>query len=59
MEGVLKPIIDLINESNDYSKVMEKLVETFPDMDTKTIEDMLTRGIFVSELWGMLNASKN
>lgn len=59
MEGVLKPIIDLINESKDYNQVMEKLIQTYPDMDTKTIEDMLARAIFVSELWGMLNASKN
>ncbi|MEJ5227208.1 DUF935 domain-containing protein [Thermodesulfovibrio sp.] len=56
MEGVLKPIIDLINESKDYNTVMEKLINTYPDMDTKAIEDMLARAIFVSELWGRLNA---
>jgi phage gp29-like protein len=58
MEGVLKPIIDLINESGDYNAVMEKLIETYPDMDTKAVEDMLARAIFVSELWGRLNADK-
>ena len=58
MEGVLKSIIDLINESGDYNTVMEKLIETYPDMDTKAVEDMLARAIFVSELWGRLNADK-
>lgn len=58
MEGVLKPIIDLIQEGNNYDEVMEKLIETYPDMDTKAIEKMLARAIFVSELWGRLNADK-
>lgn len=59
MEGVLKPVIELINESKDYNTVMERLIETYPDMDTKAIEDMLARAIFVSELWGRLNATRN
>jgi phage gp29-like protein len=58
MEGVLKPIIDLINDGNSYEEIMEKLIETYPDMDTKAIEDMLSRAIFVSELWGRLNVDK-
>ena len=58
MEGVLKPIIDLINESGDYNTVMEKLIEAYPDMNTEAIEKMLARAIFVSELWGRLNARK-
>lgn len=58
MEGVLKPVINLINESKDYNKVMEKLVETYQDMDTKALENMLIRAIFISELWGKLNAHK-
>lgn len=58
MEGVLKPVIDLINESGDYNTAMEKLIEAYPDMDTEAIEKMLARAIFVSELWGRLNARK-
>lgn len=56
MEGVLKPIIDLIQEGNSYQDIMEKLASTYPDMDTSAIEQMLARAIFVSELWGRLNA---
>lgn len=53
-EGVLKPVIDLVRSSSDYSAVMEQLVATYPDMDTKAVEEMLSRAIFVSELWGRL-----
>lgn len=57
MEGVLKPIIDLIKEGNSFEEIMEKLIEAYPDMDTEAIEQMLARAIFVSELWGRLNAT--
>jgi phage gp29-like protein len=54
VEGVLKPVIGLVQESSDYAAVMEKLVAAYPDMDTKAVEEMLSRAIFVSELWGRL-----
>ncbi|HBE45728.1 MAG TPA: DUF935 domain-containing protein [Deltaproteobacteria bacterium] len=56
-EGILKPIIELIQNGESYTDIMENLVETFPDMDTSALEEMLSRAIFVSELWGRL--SKN
>ncbi|HDH01063.1 MAG TPA: DUF935 family protein [Nitrospirae bacterium] len=56
VEGVLKPIIELIEKSDNHEDAMEKLLEAFPDMDTKFVEDMLARAIFISELWGRLNA---
>lgn len=59
MEGVLKPIIELINEGNSYEEIMERLIETFPEMDSSSVEKMLERAIFISELWGRLNARKD
>ncbi len=58
VEGVLKPIIDLITKGEDFTAIMEKLTEAYPNMDTNAIEEMLARAIFVSELWGRLNADK-
>jgi phage gp29-like protein len=55
MEGVLKPIINMIEKGESYKNIMETLVQTFPDMDTDSIEKMLARAIFVSELWGRIN----
>lgn len=57
-EGVLKPIIDMIRSGTDYNKILENLAETYPNMDDKGLEDMLTRAIFVSEVWGRLNAGR-
>ncbi|BCB96791.1 hypothetical protein JZK55_17130 [Dissulfurispira thermophila] len=59
MEGVLKPIVDLIQQGDSYEEIMERLVETFPDVDASQVEQMLQRAIFVTELWGMLNARKD
>ncbi|GJQ23584.1 hypothetical protein BIY37_04730 [Candidatus Brocadia sapporoensis] len=58
MEGVLKPIIDMIRSGLDYNKILENLAEAYPDMEDKGLDDMLTRAIFVSELWGKLNAGR-
>jgi phage gp29-like protein len=58
MQGVMKPVIDLIAEGNSYDEIMEALLEAYPYMKTEAIEEMLARAIFVSELWGRLNAGK-
>jgi phage gp29-like protein len=56
MEGILKPIIDLINDGNSYEEIMENLAKTFPEMESDSLLKMLERAIFVSELWGIMNA---
>ncbi len=56
MEGVLKPVIELIQKGTSPEDVMKDLVKAYPDMDTKAIEQMLARAIFVSECWGRLKA---
>lgn len=56
MEGVLKPIIDLIKQGESYEEVMPQLIEKFPEMKTEEVQKMIERAIFVSELWGLLNA---
>jgi len=58
-EGILKPIIGLIQSGKDYIEVAEKLADTFPELDTGALENILQRAIFVSELWGRLNAEKD
>lgn len=58
MDGVLKPVIDLIAQGDSYEDVLSKLAETFPDMEDTALQEMLSRAIFVSEVWGRLNAKK-
>ncbi len=55
-EGVLKPILDMIESGMDYNKILESLAMAYPDMGDTALVEMLTRGIFVHETWGRLNA---
>jgi len=51
-QGMLKPIIDLINESSDYAEAIEGLNKVFPSMDSKDLRTMIGRAMFVSEALG-------
>jgi len=55
-EGVLKPVIDLINKGTSYEGIMKELVTAYPDMDSSALEEMLSRAIFVAEAWGRITA---
>jgi phage gp29-like protein len=59
MEGVLKPVISLINKGSSYEEIMTDMSAAFPDMNTIELEEMLGRAIFVAECWGRLTAGKN
>ena len=48
-EGMLQPVIKLIREAKSYEEIMENLVGTYPEMKTESLQDMLTRSMFVSE----------
>ncbi|RJP20730.1 MAG: DUF935 family protein, partial [Deltaproteobacteria bacterium] len=52
MEGILKPVLDLITEGNSHEEILTALAEAYPDMQDDALEEMLTRAIFVSESWG-------
>jgi len=55
-EGILKPVIDLINAGSSYEDIMKNLTSTFPNMDASALEEMLARAIFVAECWGRMTA---
>ena len=54
-EGVLQPVLDMIKSGMDYNKILESLATTYPVMDDTALMEMLTRAIFVHEVWGQLN----
>jgi phage gp29-like protein len=56
MEGVLKPILDLINAGLPYEEILKDLLDAWPDMKAKDIEDMIARAIFISQVWGRISA---
>ncbi len=55
-EGILKPIIDLVNGSDDLNTIMEQLTKVYPDMDSTALQQMVERAIFISELLGKATA---
>lgn len=57
MEGVLRPVIDLINSGTGYEDIMKELVTAYPNMDITALQEMLARAIFVAECWGRMNSS--
>lgn len=57
MEGVLKPVVDMIEEGRGYEAILEDLAGAYPDMDDRAVEEMLARAIFVAEAWGRINAN--
>lgn len=59
MEQVLKPVFKLIKENKDYNDVLDKLAEIYPDMKTTQLESLLEKAIFVSDIWGRLNAKES
>jgi phage gp29-like protein len=55
MQGILKPIIELIEKGQDYKQIMEELVTTYDGMSNDALIELLERAFFVAEVWGRLN----
>lgn len=58
MNGILAPIIELVNKGESYEDIMSKLVETYDFLEVDTLQNMLQRAIFVNSVWGRLNAGE-
>jgi phage gp29-like protein len=55
IEPILKPLFEFI-ESASLEEIQEKIAEVYPNLDTAEFEERVARAIFVSEVWGRLNA---
>lgn len=55
METVLRPLIERIAAGESFEALQTSLAETYPDMETAALEEMLSRAIFVAEIWGRLH----
>ena len=54
----LAPIFALMNETSDMDLIMSKLVAVFPEMNTDKLQNVLARMVFISEVWGRLQANE-
>lgn len=55
-DELIKPLMQVISESSNFNEAMEKISEIYPDMSSKKLEDFLTKAIFISDVWGRINA---
>ncbi|MBF0487543.1 MAG: DUF935 family protein [Nitrospirae bacterium] len=55
-DGVLKPIIEMVNQKASYNDILNALASMFPLMDTDGLTNMLTQAYFIADMWGRLNA---
>jgi phage gp29-like protein len=56
MEGILKPVFTFVKGGGDLTEALEQIATVFPQMNTDKLQDVLSRIIFVTEVWGRLNA---
>ncbi len=54
---LLTPVIDLVESAGSVEDIADRLHGVYPDMDTDLFEDLLTRAIFISAVWGRLSAT--
>ncbi len=54
-EDLLRPVIELVKNGNNYEEVLEALSEQYPLMDTRTMQDLFGKAMFISEGSGRLS----
>ncbi len=57
MEDMLEPVLKQIQSGKDYNEILENLAAQYPKMNTDKLMEFLQRAIFISEIWGRLNAN--
>lgn len=55
-QSVLKPILEMINESKSYNEIQDKIIEMFPELNTSELEDYLAKGILLATGSGIVSA---
>lgn len=63
LQDILSPdieeIIKFFNTTSDAEETLEKIADLYPKLNTKQLEDILTKVIFISDLLGRLSVQDN
>lgn len=57
IDPMLKPVVEAL-QTGGYEFAQERIATLYADLDDKAFEDLLVRAIFVSDMWGRLNANR-
>jgi phage gp29-like protein len=56
MAAAIKPVIEGLQATGNIDEALNALAEAYPEMDTAGLQELLTRAMFVADIWGRLNA---
>lgn len=56
MDALLKPLIDDLRKGLTGEQLLARLTKLYPEMNDAALEQLLTRAIFVADVWGRLSA---
>lgn len=56
LEQAFEPILEIIRQAKDLEQLRDRLLEAYPDLDTRAFEDLLARAVYVAELLGRWSA---
>ncbi len=55
-QEIIKPVLKMIEEKKSFEEIQHGIVELFPDLDTKQLEDYLAKAILVASGSGIIEA---
>lgn len=58
VEKMLEPVLKMVEAGADFEDIQKKVIELFPKMDTKEIEELIARGLLVSSVGGVIAGQK-
>lgn len=53
--AMLQPVVDMLLAADSFDDALGRLADLFPLLDSRALETMLARGLFVAETWGRLS----
>lgn len=59
MQAILQPLFDRIKSGATPSELLGMLADFYPEMDASGLQERLARVIFVSSIWGKINANRS
>jgi hypothetical protein len=59
VENLVAPVISLIESSNSYAEVADKMLTIWPQMDSSRVEDVLLRAVFTAGVAGRIKEPAN
>ena len=56
MEKLIAPVIAALNQGQSPDEALDIIAASYPLLDDSQLQQLLKQALFVSEVWGRLNA---